>query len=114
MRVDITGRHVDITPGLRQLIGRRLGKLERLLNDRALSADFTLTKEKYRCRTDLVSLERVANKVRPFPGEFIAPSGHDVTQAYLDYIRPLIGGELPPYARLRNVAVPKTTSVPGA
>jgi len=68
----------------------------------------------YRCRTDLVSLERVANKVRPFPGEFIAPSGHDVTQAYLDYIRPLIGGELPPYARLRNVAVPKTTSVPGA
>ena len=54
MRVDITGRHVDITPGLRQLIGRRLGKLERLLNDRALSATFTLTKEKYRCRTELV------------------------------------------------------------
>jgi putative sigma-54 modulation protein len=54
MRVDITGRHVDITPGLRQLIGRRLSKLERLLNDRALSATFTLTKEKYRCRTELV------------------------------------------------------------
>jgi putative sigma-54 modulation protein len=54
MRVDITGRHVDITTGLRQLIGRRLGKLERLLNDRALSATFTLTKEKYRCRTELV------------------------------------------------------------
>lgn len=54
MRVDITGRHLDITPGLRQLIGRRLGKLERLLNDRALSATFTLTKEKYRCRTELV------------------------------------------------------------
>ena len=54
MRVDITGRNVDITPGLRQLIDRRLGKLERLLNDRALSATFTLTKEKYRCRTELV------------------------------------------------------------
>ena len=54
MRVDITGRHVDITPGLRQLIGRRLGKLEGLLNDNALSATFTLTKEKYRCRTELV------------------------------------------------------------
>ena len=54
MRVDITGRHVDITPGLRQLIATRLGKLERLLNDRAISATFTLTKEKYRCRTELV------------------------------------------------------------
>jgi putative sigma-54 modulation protein len=53
MRVDITGRQIDITPGLRQLIGKRLAKLERLLNDRALSATFTLTKEKYRCRTEL-------------------------------------------------------------
>ena len=54
MRVDITGRNLDITTGLRQLIGRRLGKLERLLNDRALSATVRLTKEKYRCRTELV------------------------------------------------------------
>jgi putative sigma-54 modulation protein len=54
MRVDITGRHFDITPGLRQLIARRLGKLERLLNDSAISATFTLTKEKYRRRTELV------------------------------------------------------------
>jgi putative sigma-54 modulation protein len=54
MRVDITGRHFDITPGLRQLIGQRLAKLERLLNDRAISATVTLTKEKYRRRTELV------------------------------------------------------------
>ena len=54
MRVDITGRHLDITPGLRQLIGARLAKLERLLNDRAISATITLTKEKYRHRTELV------------------------------------------------------------
>ena len=54
MRVDITGRQVDITPGIRQLIGKRLAKLERLLNDRALSATVTLTKEKYRHRTELV------------------------------------------------------------
>ena len=54
MRVDITGRNIDITTGLRQLIGRRLGKLERVLNDSALSATFTLTKEKYRCRTELM------------------------------------------------------------
>ena len=54
MRLDITGRQVDITPGLRQLIAQRLAKLERLLNDRALSATVTLTKEKYRHRTELV------------------------------------------------------------
>ncbi|MGH2399764.1 MAG: 6-phosphofructokinase [bacterium] len=68
----------------------------------------------YRSRTGLVPLERIANTVRPVPGEFIAPSGNDVTPAYLDYIRPLIGGDLPAYARLKNVAVPKTTSVHGA
>jgi putative sigma-54 modulation protein len=54
MRVDITGRHVDITAPLRQLIDRRLGRIERLLNDRAVSATVILTKEKYRHKTELV------------------------------------------------------------
>jgi len=70
----------------------------------------TLVRERtqpYRSRTGLVPLEQVANAVRPVPDEFIAPSGHDVTPAYLDYIRPLIGGPLPAYARLRRAAVPR-------
>ncbi len=54
MRVDITGRHVDITAPLRQLIDRRLGRIERLLNDRAVSATIILTKEKYRHKTEFV------------------------------------------------------------
>lgn len=54
MRLDITGRHVEITTGLRQLIGKRLEKLERLLNDSAVSATIILTKEKFRHRTELV------------------------------------------------------------
>src|SRR5436190_7145741 len=54
MRVDITGRHIDITPGLRQLIGKSLAKIERLLNDSAVSATVVLTKEKYRHNTELV------------------------------------------------------------
>src|SRR5215216_2506434 len=54
MRVDITGRHIDITPGLRQLIGKSLARVERLLNDRAVSATVVLTKEKYRHNTELV------------------------------------------------------------
>jgi putative sigma-54 modulation protein len=54
MRIDITGRHVEITPPLRQLIDRRLARLGRLLNDNALSALVILTKEKYRHRTEIV------------------------------------------------------------
>jgi putative sigma-54 modulation protein len=54
MRVDITGRQVEITPALRQLIARRLSKVERILNDRAVSATIILTKEKYRHRADIV------------------------------------------------------------
>jgi putative sigma-54 modulation protein len=54
MRLDITGRHVDVTPSLRQLIARRLAKLERLLNDSAISGQVILTKEKYRHRTEIV------------------------------------------------------------
>ena len=54
MRVDITGRHLDITPGLRQLIDKSLAKVERLLNDRAVSATVVLTKERYRHKTEIV------------------------------------------------------------
>lgn len=54
MRLDVTGRNVMITPGLRQLIGKRLAKLERVLNDAAVSATVILTKEKFRHKTELV------------------------------------------------------------
>jgi putative sigma-54 modulation protein len=48
MRLELTGRHVDITPGLRRLVDSKLTKLERLLNDRAVSAQCVLTLEKHR------------------------------------------------------------------
>ncbi len=54
MRVEVTGRHVNVTPPLRQLIARRLTKLERLLNDSAISAAVILTKEKYRHRAEII------------------------------------------------------------
>ena len=53
MRLDITGRHVEITTPVRQLITKRLSRLERLLNDAAVSAIITLSKEKYRLRTEI-------------------------------------------------------------
>lgn len=65
----------------------------------------------YRSTTTLVPLARVANAVRPVPDAFIAEAGNDVTSAYLDYIRPLIGGPLPAYARLTSVPVPRRMEV---
>jgi ribosome hibernation promoting factor len=46
MRLALTGRQLDVTPSLRQLVTRRLAKLERLLNDHALSAQVVLSLEK--------------------------------------------------------------------
>jgi len=54
MRLELTGRHVTITPTLRQLVNRRLVKLERLLNDSAISAQVILTREKYRHRAEMI------------------------------------------------------------
>jgi putative sigma-54 modulation protein len=53
MRLELTGRHVDITPTLRRLVDTKLAKLERLLNDSAVSAQAVLTREKYRLRTEI-------------------------------------------------------------
>jgi putative sigma-54 modulation protein len=53
MRVELTGRHVDITPALRRLVGTKLAKLERVLNDSAVSAQAVLTREKHRHRADI-------------------------------------------------------------
>jgi putative sigma-54 modulation protein len=53
MRLDITGRHVEITAPIRQLLTKRLARSERLLNDAAVSAIITLTNEKYRLRTEI-------------------------------------------------------------
>ena len=40
-----------------------------------------------------------AKETRSLPREFIAKNGHDVTQAFIDYARPLVG-DLPPCAVL--------------
>lgn len=53
MRLELTGRHVDITPALRRLLDTKLSKLERVLNDRAVSAQAVLTREKHRHRADI-------------------------------------------------------------
>ena len=53
MRLELTGRHVTITPGIRRLIQQRLAPMLRLLNDSAVSAQVVLTREKTRVHADV-------------------------------------------------------------
>jgi len=53
MRLELTGRHVEITPTLRRLVEGKLAKLERVLNDSAVSAQAVLTREKHRHRAEI-------------------------------------------------------------
>ncbi|MGM0401954.1 MAG: 6-phosphofructokinase [Chloroflexota bacterium] len=65
----------------------------------------------YEIDTALVDLDEVANKERLMPDEFINEEGNWVTQAFLDYARPLIGPPLPPYTRLEKHPVPERAKV---
>ncbi len=48
MRLVLTGRHLEISPGLRTLVERKLQKLERLLGDTIVSAQVVCAREKTR------------------------------------------------------------------
>jgi putative sigma-54 modulation protein len=53
MRLELTGRHVEISPALRTLVNQKLSKLTRVLNDAVVSAQVVLTREKYRHVTEM-------------------------------------------------------------
>ena len=53
MRLELSGRHVEITPAIRALVDRKLARLTRLFNDAVVSVQIVLTREKYRHLTDL-------------------------------------------------------------
>lgn len=53
MRLALTGRNLTITPALRQAVTRRLEKLDRLLQDRMISAQIALQVQKDRVKADV-------------------------------------------------------------
>ena len=55
----------------------------------------------------LVPLESVAGKTRVMEDEFISASGTDVTDAFRQYLRPLLGAGMPDAQRLRAAPVAK-------
>jgi 6-phosphofructokinase len=56
---------------------------------------------------DLVPLTDVAGKTKVMEDAFIAASGTDVTDAFRDYLRPLLGTAMPEAQRLRAAPVAK-------
>lgn len=53
MRLELTGRHVAITPVLRRLVDRKLGKLDRLIRDGVVSAQVVLSEVPRAHRVDV-------------------------------------------------------------
>ena len=54
MKTTVTGRHVEIPSALHELILHKLKKLERILNDSAVSAQVILSREHTSCTAEVV------------------------------------------------------------
>ena len=55
----------------------------------------------------LTDLKEIAAKTRLMPDSFINKAGNNVTEAFNNYLRPLLGSNMPEAARLRAPIVPK-------
>ena len=53
MRLELTGRHLGVTPVMRALVEERIDHTLRLLNDSAVSAHVVLTRERARIRAEV-------------------------------------------------------------
>ena len=53
MRLDLTGKQIDITAGVRRIIETKLTKIERMLNHAAVSAQVVVSREKSGHRADV-------------------------------------------------------------
>ena len=61
----------------------------------------------------LIPLETVAGKTRVMEDDFITAAGNDVTPAFHDYLRPLLGADMPEVERLRAAKVEKAGVLSG-
>jgi 6-phosphofructokinase 1 len=53
----------------------------------------------YKCRTGFAPLDQVGGKVRRMPEEYLSPSDNFVTDAFIQYLKPLTG-DIPHFRRL--------------
>jgi 6-phosphofructokinase len=61
--------------------------------------------EGYRCDTGWAPLAEIANAEKVMPDDYLVAEGNDVSPAFLDYARPLIGEPLPRLGRLERYPV---------
>ena len=55
----------------------------------------------YKCSTGEVALTEVAIKAKPMDDKYINSEGNFITEAFLDYVKPLIG-PMPDYVQLKK------------
>jgi putative sigma-54 modulation protein len=53
MRLELTGRQIEITPGMRRVVDGKLSRLERMLNDSAVSAQVVFSRDRIGGRADV-------------------------------------------------------------
>ncbi len=63
----------------------------------------------YKCEYGVTALENIANTEHKMPESFINAAGNFVTEGFIEYARPLIGGPLPQYLKLDRLAVVKAS-----
>jgi len=82
---------VDLSEAYR--LGQKAAELAAAGQSGYMSTILRINRENYAVNYDKVPLAEVANSERHFPEEWISECGTDVTDAFVDYARPLIGDD---------------------
>ncbi len=113
VRADTFGYLQRSFPGIASVVDSREARavgqaaLKAALSGRHASGSIAIRRKpgaRYGVTYAVVPLRKVAGKTRSLPPAFIHRAGNDVTRAFLDYARPLVG-ELPAKGLLRGVRV---------
>ena len=84
-------------PTLYHYFKSKYGLLEALLEEKYNEYGLRLEQESYACETFLIPIEEVMMHEKIMPDEFINERGNDVTSAFVEWCKPLIGEDLPDY-----------------
>lgn len=83
-----------------ELVGRQAVKLAANGTSRVMVSLERTSSTPYQITTGQTSLRVVANQQKRLPAEYINQQGNGLTDAFVDYARPLIGEPLPEFFRL--------------
>ena len=97
-RVDLDEAFMVGKEAVRRAVGGETGKMITLVRK---------STSPYVCSADVTELANIANREKKMPDEFINEEGNDVTDAFVDWLEPLMGGPLPEYYHLKKAPVAK-------